>query len=834
MRSKVFIISLTVLAVLTAGASVAYQQIRPRQTPGGPGPDGRGIILPVGWQITPAGRHVALPGDMAMRIIVTPDGQQALVNTAGWHDHSVNLIDIGSAKLVETINVAKDWTGMAQHPRTGEIFVSGGGPLTSQFSGLAKQRGVSEDVLKALQHPVLRIGLDQNRFTLKPSVAIEGLVEKDRFVAGVTLSPDGTLFVVNIQNDTVYRLSGENFKDALSAKVGYRPYAAALSPDGRTLAVSNWGEESVSLLSAATLKESSRVKVGSHPNDLAWSRDGRLFVANSGSNSISVLRGGKVIETIRTSLDREAPIGSSPISLAITADGRKLFVANADNNNVAMIEISDSRQSTVLGFIPTSWYPSSVAVTPDGKRLLVGTGKGGLKLRGNFPSSTEYKIASPDPTKPYDYVGSQLEGVLSVIEVPDRARLAEYTAQVRANFPNPKAQIDQAHADRILREVFPKIKHVLYIIRENRTYDQVLGDLGKGNGDSSLTLFGEQVTPNAHKLARETVILDNLFCNGEVSQDGHQWSNAAYVTDFTQKAWVNSYSRRGQPQADERLTASPAGYLWDNCRKHGKTFRSYGEFASFRSSPDTEPIFTGASGLRDNYSREWLKLKSAPGGRQRDTKLAEVFLQELKEAEAKGEWWNYMVMSLGEDHTDGLLPGRFTPTACVASNDLALGMIVEAVSQSKFWAETAIFVIEDDAQNGPDHVDSRRTVGLVISPYVKRGGIVDSTLYTTVSYVRTMELILGLPPMTQYDQLATPLYQVFTTTPDLRPYQRENARVDLQARNPLSGEGAQRSARMDWSEYDLVDFDELNDILWRSLKKDQPMPAPVRSALLEP
>jgi hypothetical protein len=193
-----------------------------------------------------------------------------------------------------------------------------------------------------------------------------------------------------------------------------------------------------------------------------------------------------------------------------------------------------------------------------------------------------------------------------------------------------------------------------------------------------------------------------------------------------------------------------------------------------------------------------------------------------------------MVMSLGEDHTDGLSPGRFTPIACVASNDLALGMIVEAVSKSKFWPETAIFIIEDDAQNGPDHVDARRTVGLVYSPYVKRGGVVDSTMYTTVSYVRTMELILGLPPMTQYDQLATPLYHVFTTAPVMRPYTPEDARVDLLAKNPATGEGARRSARLDFSDYDLVDFDELNDILWKALKGDLPMPAPVRSALVGP
>lgn len=821
------------LVVTLAGLAGGYQKLKSFLRPGA-NADGQGITLPVGWRITPAGRQLPLPGDMAMKILVSPDGKHAFVNTAGWHDHSVSAIELASGKLVSTINVGKDWTGLAFNARTNELFVSGGGPLTAQFAGLAKQRGVSEVMLEALKQPVLRLGFANGQLSSKPSLAVAGLTDKERFVAGVTFGADGALYVVNTQNDTVYRLSGADFQTQLSAKVGYRPYAAALAPNGKTLAVSNWGDESVSLLDAATLKETARLKVGNHPNDLVYGKDGRLFVANAGSNSVSVIRDGKVIESLRTSFEPQALVGSTPLALALTADGKRLYVANADNNDIAVIDTANPRNAQVLGFIPTDWYPSALAVSPDGKQLYVGTGKGGLRLRGNFPAATEYKNTSPDPQKPYDYVASQLEGNFSIIEVPNRQQLAAYTAQVKQNFPNPMAQLDEAHAARIRQEVFPKLKHVLYIIRENRTYDQVLGDLGKGNGDPNLTLFGENTTPNAHKLARETVILDNLFCNGEVSQDGHQWSNAAYVTDYTQKAWVNSYSRRGQPEADERLTASPAGYLWDNCRKHGKSYRSYGEFANFRSSPETEPVFVGASGLRENASLEWSKLKNTGGGRQRDTKLAEVFIKELQTAEAKGEWWNFMVMSLGEDHTDGLSAGRFTPTACVASNDLALGMIVEAVSKSKFWPETAIFIIEDDAQNGPDHVDARRTVGLVFSPYVKRGGVVDSTLYTTVSYVRTMELILGLPPLTQYDELATPLYPVFTTTPTLTAYAHEAARVDLLARNPAAGEGAQRSARLDWSDYDLVDFDELNDILWKSFKGAQPLPAPVRSALLGP
>jgi YVTN family beta-propeller protein len=800
----------------------------------GPTSDGKAALLPNGWKITPAGRHITLPGDMVMKIIASPDGKTVIANTAGWHDHSVNVLDVQNWTISQTVDVGKDWAGMAMNPTTGALFVSAGGTPTTQFLNGAKNRGVSPEVLEALRRPVLHLERSNGKLAVQPSLAIDGLDDKERFVAGVTYAPDGSLYVVNTQNDKVYRLSGADFKTQVSAKVGYRPYAAALAPDGKRLAVSNWGDESVSLLDSQTLAEESRIKVGSHPNDLVFAKDGRLFVANAGSNSVSVIRNGKVLETIKTSFDPRALVGSTPAALAVSRDAKRLYVANADNNDIAVIDLGNPRESSVLGFIPTTWYPSAIAVSPDGRKIFVGAGKGGLNLNGNFPAETAYKVSSPDPKKPYDYVASTLTGMVSMIDVPDKAQLATYTSQVKANFPNPDANIDKAHADRVAKEVFPKIKHILYIIRENRTYDQVLGDLGKGNGDPNLTLFGEETTPNAHKLARETVIFDNLYCNGEVSQDGHQWSNAAYATDFTQKAWVNSYSRRGQPDADDRLTGSPAGYLWDNCKKHGKTYRSYGEFASFRSSPEHEPQFVGSPELKDHVSTEWLKLKSVPGGgRQRDTKLAEVFIKELHEAEAKGTWWDYMVMSLGENHTDGLTGGRFTPTACVASNDLALGMMIDAITKSKFWPETAIFIIEDDAQNGPDHVDSRRTVGLVYSPYVKRG-VVDSTMYSTVSYVRTMELILGLPPMTQYDQLATPMYNAFTTEPTLTAYNFIPARVDLMARNPMTGEGAQRSARLDWSDYDRADFDELNDILWKSFKGNQPMPAPVRSALLGP
>ena len=832
MRRVIVIASVLVLTAASVALAGGWRKVAIWAGVVKPGPtqDGKAIVLPSGWKITPAGRHLKLPGDMVMKIVPGPDGKTLFVNTAGWHDHSANVIDAAAERVTQSVNVGKNWTGLAFHPAAGTLVASSGGPVSRQFAELAGARGVPAEAMEAIKLPLLQWSYQGGELRARPSLAIAGLADTDRFVSGLTFGPDGALYAVNIQNDTVYRLGGGDDKTQVAARVGYRPYAAALAPDGKQLAVSNWGDESVSLLDAATLKGLAKVKVGSHPNELVYGRDGRLFVANAGSNSVSVIRGERVVETIKTSLDPQAPVGSTPSALALTPDGRRLYVANSDNNDVAVIDIAEARESRVLGFIPTAWYPTAVAVSADGKKIFVGTGKGGLNLNGNFPAETAYKVTSPDPQKPYDYIGGTLEGTLSIIDAPDSRQLAAYTAQVRGNFPTPEAGIDKAHAAKVTREVFPKIRHVLYIIRENRTYDQVFGDLGKGNGDASLTLFGGEVTPNAHRLAGETVILDNLYCNGEVSQDGHQWSNAAYATGFTQKAWVNSYSRRGQPEADQRLTSSPAGYLWDNCRRHGKSYRSYGEFASFRSTPESEPRFVGDADLKDHASVEWLKRKMRNA---RDPELAEVFIEELREAERSGRWWNFMVMSLGEDHTRGLVAGAPTPAACVASNDLALGRIVEAVTKSRFWPETAIFIIEDDAQNGPDHVDARRTVGLVLSPYVKRGGVVESTMYTTVSMLRTMEMILGLPPMTQYDALATPMYNCFTTAPVLTAYTHLPARVDLTARNPAAGEGARRSAKLDWSEYDTADFDELNEILWGAIK-GTPMPAPVRSARLGP
>ncbi|HEY1338653.1 MAG TPA: bifunctional YncE family protein/alkaline phosphatase family protein [Bryobacteraceae bacterium] len=813
------------LPVVVAGLIVAATVNRSHRLPNVKDSTGA-VTLPNGWRITPAGKHIKLPGDLPMKMQVL-DQSKLLVLTAGYHDHSLDVIDVKSREVTATLDVIKSWDGMAFDPQNGTVYLSGGGRGKSGFAAMMARFASMSPMKEFIDKPILRARYADGKLTPLPSIGITGLSDQQRFVTGLTLGPDGALYALNIQTDTLYRLGGPDMMQQTSAPTGYRPYSVTFSPDNKTLAVSNWGDRSVSFYDPVSLQETGRVATGSHPNEMVWAKDGRLFVADSGSNEVSVIAHGAVVETIRTSLDPKAPVGSTPDAVALSPDGKRLFVANADNNNVAVVDVSNASESRVLGFIPTGWYPTAIAAAADGRQIYVGTGKG-MGFRNNFPGTTDHQQKSPNPSTPYDYIAAVLTGHVSIVDLPDAKQLAAYTKQATSNVPAPASYVDSAWASKVQKDVFAQIKHIVYIIRENRTYDQVLGDLGVGNGDPKLVLFGEKVTPNAHTLARKTVTLDNLYCDGEVSEDGHQWSDAAYATDFNQKAWTNSYSQRSEPEADERLMSSPAGYLWDACARKGLTFRTYGEMASFRSSPESEPEVRAIGSLKGHVSLEWLRVKSRGG---RDTEKAAVFIKELKDAEANGDWPSFMVMSLGEDHTAGLTPGALAPTSQVASNDVALGQIVDAVSHSRFWKETAIFVIEDDAQNGPDHVDAHRTVGLVISPWVKRG-VVDSTMYTTSSMVRTMELILGLPPMTQFDTAATPMYAAFTNEPAFTAYDALPAQTDLMTRNPPTGPGARASLKMDFSDYDRADPDELNRVLWDALKPGQPMPAPVRSARL--
>jgi YVTN family beta-propeller protein len=785
-------------------------------------------LLPNGWTISPAGKQVQL-ADLPLNILPLSDNRHVLVSTNGYNQHQLSVVDLSAQECVAAESVRQSWFGLAITPDEKRLWWSGGGAGFLHTFELADRRMVRTSAEEADPAQMT----DAQRAELKKKLRGPG-----EFKSGLTLDArNQVLYSLDINGGKLKALNPKDGSILRSAPCGKRPYDVALSRDHTRLYASDWAGASVLVLNPSDLTIAAKIEVGEHPNQLAvHPTDERIFVACGSSNSVAMIDGKRnvVAERIMTSLFPKAPEGSTPDALVIAPDGRTLYVANADNNCVAVIDIAVPNQSQVRGFIPTGWYPTAVAVTPDGKTILIGVGKG----NETKPNPIDKEIKPASGKRRYPYIGTLLSGSLSIVPAPNERELAEYTAQVYRNCPYSDKVLEGVPSQ--YRTAIPMkvgdpspIKHIIYIIKENRTYDQVFGDMQEGNGDPSLVMFGEEVTPNHHKLAREFVLLDNLYCNGQVSRDGHPWSTMAYNTDYIARDWTLTYSGRKGVDDDEQghLSKAPSGYLWDACARKGLSYRSYGEYGRRVSEPDGKFKIEGSvPGLVGHMCPDYGILKN-PAERVRDSDRLQAFLKEFHQFEKDNNLPFFIIMSLGEDHTAGTTPGAFTPQACVASNDLALGRLIEAVTHSKYWPETAIFVIEDDPQNGPDHVDAHRTVGLVVSPYTKRH-FVDSTQYSTVSMIRSIELILGLHPLSQYDAAARPMFNSFTDKADVTPYQHIAARIDLSAVNPKDAYGAARSTRMDFSEYDKIDDFELNEILWRAIKgKDAPVPPPVRRAI---
>lgn len=818
----------TGLIALVTASLTSLAAFKAQEEPRYAGATKAGFLLPNGWVVSPAGEQVPV-ADLPLNILPLSDSRHVLVATSGYNTHELSLIDLEKGEVIDRQAVYESWFGLAATPRFDRIWWSGGGGNVVhrfQFDG----------------QKLTRLGTDP-----KGEGRGGAFRGKSHFRSGLALDPQRkVLYALDIDYGTITALDLEAEKELKSASVGGRPYDVALARNGNLLYVSDWAGRTVHAVDPADLRTTARIAVGEHPNQLAvHPTDDRLFVACASSDSVAVIdtRRGIVTETIHTALFPRAPEGSTPDALAIAPDGKTLFVANADNNSVAVIDIATPSRSQVKGFIPTGWYPTAIAVSPDGKNLLIGVGKGNqTKPNPINVDVTRHKTVYDPVAKrrllPFPYIGTTLSGSLSIVPIPDEKTLAGYTETVYKNCPySDKLLTDAPHPEKTaiptkVGDPSP-LKHILYIIKENRTYDQVFGDLTRGNGDPALVMFGRDVTPNHHKLAEEFVLLDNLYCNGHVSADGHPWSTMAYGTDYIARNWALTYSSRPGIDDDEQgnLSNSPSGYLWDACARAGLSYRSYGEYGRRVSQPDGSFRVEGAVPGLVGHMSPLYGISTTPGRRNRDTNSAETFIKEFQDFERNGTLPRFMVMSLGEDHTSGTRPGTFTPQACVASNDLALGRIIEAVTHGKSWPETAIFVIEDDAQNGPDHVDAHRTVGLVISPYTKRKHL-DSTQYSTVSMLRTMELILGLSPLSQYDAAARPMFASFTDRADLTSYTHEPVRIDLEAVNAPTAYGAERSMKMDFDEYDRIDDFELNEILWRAIKgKDAPVPPAVRRAI---
>jgi YVTN family beta-propeller protein len=625
------------------------------------------------------------------------------------------------------------------------------------------------------------------------------------------------------------------------------PYGCVVDEKRGRLYVSFWAQACVGVIDLTTHKLLTRWATEEHPNEMLLSKSGRyLFVANANRNSVSVLdtETGQSIETLVAELVPNSPPGNTPNSLALSPDEKHLFVANANINTVAVFDVSVPGKSTSLGFIPVGWYPTSVRVTPDGKKLLVANGKGLISKSNRHGPAT----GREPPATVREYIARLMQGTLSIIELPkgDRfdTQLKNWTqrayscmpAIVRTNAMTTDDGAEGADAKkedqslvtssptrkerwenpipRVIGEPSP-IKYVFYVIKENRTYDQVLGDMPEGNGDPTLCLFGEKVTPNHHALAREFVLLDNFYVESEVSADGHEWTMGAYATDFVEKMWPLSYGHNRHkkylyPAEGNFPIATPAGgYLWDRAREAGVSYRSYGEFV-LNGKTANDPGRTKVKALEGHFD-PWFRGFDMD---YLDVKRAERFISELKRFEREGNMPRLQIIRLPNDHTSGTASNKYTPIAAVGDNDLAFGMLVQAISQSKFWPQSAIFVVEDDAQNGSDHVDAHRTIAFAISPYVKRRSV-DSRMYSTSSMLRTMELILGLKPMSQFDAAALPMFNSFTSKPDFTPYKLCPAQVDLSARNRPNAPGARRSAKMDFSKEDAADDLALNEVIWK-------------------
>jgi YVTN family beta-propeller protein len=587
----------------------------------------------------------------------------------------------------------------------------------------------------------------------------------------------------------------------------------------------------VSVIDLITRKVLKEIKVHLHPSAMALQYErSRLYVANSNSDLISVIdtKADKVINDINPKPMAELPFGSSPDALALSDDGQTLFAANGGNNLIAVIDLKTDK---VKGLIPTGWYPGGVVLGKKIKLLCIANTKG---------TGTRNLREGANGYKSNDHSGS-----VSFIPVPSNDSLESYTLKAASNMRLPRIT-EVMDLVKVKEKIVPVpvnpgeksvFKHVLYIIKENKTYDQVFGDLKQGNGDSTLCHYGRNITPNHHALAESFVLLDNTYCNSVLSADGHQWTDEGFVTDYLEKSFggfIRSYPYRG----DDPLAFSSTGFIWDYVLKKGLTFRNYGEFTDAVVEPKNatwSQIYhqflnhTNDIALRGESKLHTLHPYNCPtypgfSGKIPDVYRAGEFIKELREYERKGELPAFMLMLLPDDHTTGVNENYPTPGAQVADNDLALGQIVEAISNSKFWKETAIFVIQDDPQSGLDHVDGKRTVAFCISPYTKRGEVI-STQYNQNSMLRTMELILGLPPMTQFDLIAEPMTDCFTEKPDFTPYRARPNNIPLDQMNPklssLKGKQlywAKKSMKLPLDEADEIEDNVLNKILWYAMK----------------
>jgi YVTN family beta-propeller protein len=773
------------------------------------------VLLPNGWKLSPAGTSLPL-GDLPLNIQLSASGKLLAVTNNGQSTQSVQLIDPKNEKLLDEKVIAKSWYGLAFSHDEHRLYASGGNDNWIYVFNIANNKLGKPDTIR----------LAANKWP-KSKVCPTGITVN---------KADTRLYTVTKEDSLLYIVDPSQGKTLKTVKLPAEAYACTLSPDEKTLYISLWGGDKLGIYNIATDKLST-LNTESHPNELLLNKKGTiLYVANANDNSVSVINTAthKTLENIATALFPTRLTGSTTNGLALSADEKTLYIANADNNCLAVFDVSKAGSSRSMGFIPVGWYPTNIKML--GKKIIVSNGKGFTSManpKGPQPvlkiDNSGYKQGATNSKE--QYIGGLFKGTLSFINTPNAIQLKALTKQVYANTPFTSAKAKTAAGEtgnpipRRMGEKSP-IKYVFYIIKENRTYDQVLGDMPQGNGDTSLCIFGKKVTPNHHAIANEFVLLDNFYVDAEVSADGHNWSMAAYGTDFVEKTWPTSYGGRGGNYDFEgtRKAAYPRdGFIWDYCKRAGLSYRTYGEFVT-----DGNPGKASLKSLEGHFCQQ------SPGFdlAVKDVKRTQIWAHDFDSLLAINAVPRFNTIRISNDHTSGQRKGAISPIAAVGDNDQAIGQFIEHLSKSAIWKESVVFILEDDAQNGPDHVDAHRSPVFVAGPYVKRNQVIHG-MYSTSGVLRTIELILGLPPMSQYDAAAMPLFDCFTNKPDFSPYVTKAPQVDLEQRNVAVNESSRRSELFNLAKEDATPDIELNEVVWKSVKGENAiMPAPKRSAFV--
>jgi YVTN family beta-propeller protein len=769
------------------------------------------VTLPNGWSLTPVGRSFPL-GDLPLNIAVSRSKKLMAVTNNGQSVQSIQLIDPSTETILDNKIIPKSWYGLQFSADEKKLYASGGN-----------------------DNWILEYAIENKKLVLKDSIILGKKWPNKISPSGIAVDDEKEkMYVVSKENNSLYIIDLATKKTEQQFSLGGEAYSCILSPDKKELYISCWGCDRIYVFDTEKKNVVAEIPVGDNPNELCLTKNGKyLYVANSNDNSVSVINVAerKVMEVLNAALYPSAPSGSTTNGLALSSNEKLLYIANADNNCMSVFDVSVPNKGKSVGFIPTGWYPTNIKVI--GKKIFVSNGKG-FSSKANpygpnpFANSQEviYQKGDPNIPKTVQYIAGLFQGTMSVIDEPNEKQLADYSQIVYRNTPYNKTKellVTGEEGNPIPRKVGDQgpIKYVFYVIKENRTYDQILGDVKEGNGDAKLTLFGEKITPNQHALVKDFVLLDNFYVDGEVSMDGHNWTTGAYATDYLEKNWVTSYGGRGGSYDGEgarEIANNKGGFIWDHCKRAGVSYRTYGEFAD-----NNKATIASLKGHFSTTYTGWdLKVK--------DTTRFYQWKKEFDSLFAINAVPRFNSVRMGNDHTEGLRKGRPTPYAHVADNDLAVGMFVEYLSKSPIWKETAIFIIEDDAQNGADHVDAHRSTAYVAGGFVKRG-FVDHTMYSTSSMLRTIELILGIPPMSQYDAAAEPMWRCFTNKINLTPFTAKASQVNLADKNTAMNEWQRRSEKFNLAKEDAVPDLEFNIVLWYGLKGDNvPFPGPKRAA----